>query len=217
MQLDHKTIPWNKPKAFLWVYKTERLWNSTVFGHNCKVWTNRSHNTYKELSQRAYGGEMKHITKKFVLQWMPKSADSKPWNTLWWPKLITSRMLQHSFYFDFYFEHLNFTWSYLIDMKISWSLDHIFWSYLNYLILAILSLDLIIWWWSKIHFFIWTLHYYLHAFVMPLTYVFHWQSTCILHMLHSNMLLPYIWHALDIHFTCVYLEDNTWTLVYNRS
>ena len=46
-------------------------------------------------------------------------------------------MLRHSFYFYFYFEHLNFTWSYLIDMKISWSLDHIFWSYL-----LILSLDL---------------------------------------------------------------------------
>jgi len=41
-----------------------------------------------------------------------------------------SWVLQHSFYFYFYFEHLNFTWSYLIDMKISWSLDHIFWSYL---------------------------------------------------------------------------------------
>ena len=79
------------------------------------------------------------------------------------------------------------------------------------------SLDLIIWWWSKICYFIWTLHYYLHAFDMPLTYVFHWWSTCIPHMLRSNMLLPYVWHALDIHFTCVYLEDNTWTLIYNCS
>jgi len=53
-------------------------------------------------------------------------------------------VLRHSFYFYFYFEHLNFTWSYLIDMKISWSLDHIFWSYLDDLISAILSLDLLI-------------------------------------------------------------------------
>ena len=54
---------------------------------------------------------------------------------------ISLRLLRHSFYFYFYFEHLNFTWSYLIDTKISWSLDHIFWSYLDNLILAILSLD----------------------------------------------------------------------------
>jgi len=125
-------------------------------------------------------------------------------------------LLRHSFYFYFCFEHLNFTWSYLIDMKISWSLDHID------LILTILgdliwSLDLIIWWWSKICFFISTLHYYLHAFDMPLTHVFHWRLTCILHMLLRNMLLPYAWHALNICFTCVCLEDNTWTLVYNRS
>ena len=50
------------------------------------------------------------------------------------------KVLRHSFYFYFYFEHLNFTWSYLIDMKISWSLDHISWSYL-----LIISLDLISW------------------------------------------------------------------------
>ena len=56
--------------------------------------------------------------------------------------------------------------------------------------------------------------YYLHACDMLLTHVFHWRSTCILHMLLCNMLLPYSWHALDTHFTCVYLEDNTWTLVY---
>ena len=132
-----------------------------------------------------------------------------------------SIVLQHSFYFYFYFEHLNFTWSYLIDTKISWSLDLISWSYLGDLIswsvILSWSLDLIIWWWSKICFFIWTLHYYLHAFNMPLTHVFHWWLTCILHMLLCNMLLPYTWHALDTRFTCVYLEDNTWTLVYNCS
>ena len=89
------------------------------------------------------------------------------------------------------------------------SLDLISW----YTILS-WSLDLIIWWWSKICLFI---HYYLHAFDMPLTHVFHWRSTCILHMLLRNMLLPYTWHALNICFTCVCLEDNTWTLVYNRS
>ena len=129
---------------------------------------------------------------------------------------LSLRLLRHSFYFYFYFEHLNFTWSYLIDTKISWSLDHISWSYLLIYDL-IWSLDLIIWWWSKICFFIWTLHYYLHAFDMPLTHVFHWWSTYILHMLLRNMLLPYTWHALNTHFTCVYLEDNTWTLVYNSS
>ena len=94
-------------------------------------------------------------------------------------------LLQHSFYFYFYFEHLNFTWSYLIDTKISWSylFDHISWS----MILS-WSLDLIIWWWC---FFTQTLHYYLRAFDMPLTYVFHWWLTCILHMLLHNMLLPH--------------------------
>jgi len=65
------------------------------------------------------------------------------------------------------------------DLLISWSYQ----SYLDGLILMILSrrstilswsLDLIIRWWSKIHFFISTLHYYLHAFDMPLTHVFHW-------------------------------------------
>jgi len=91
------------------------------------------------------------------------------------------------------------------------------WSYRSYLGDLIWSLDLIIWWWSKICFFISTLHYYLHAFDMPLTHVFHWWLTCILHMLLRNMLLPYTWHALNICFTCVCLEDNTWTLVYNRS
>jgi len=92
-------------------------------------------------------------------------------------------------------------------------------SWRSYLLIydLIWSLDLIIWWWSKICFFIWTLHYYLHAFDMPLTHVFHWWSTCILHMLLHNMLLLYTWHALNTCFTCVYLEDNTWTLVYNRS
>ena len=128
-------------------------------------------------------------------------------------------VLQHSFYFYFYFEHLSFTWSYLIDMMISWSLDFLIISLdlISWSTILSWSLDLIIQWWSKIHFFIWTLHYYLHAFDMPLTHVFHWRSTYILHMLLRNMLLPYTWHALNIHFTCVYLEDNTWTLVYNSS
>jgi len=117
------------------------------------------------------------------------------------PPRSTHVLLRHSFYFHFYFEHLNFTWSYLIDMKISWSLDHISWSYLGDLIswstILSWSLDLIIWWWSI---FIWTLHYYLHAFDMPLTHVFHWRSTCILHMLLCNMLL------------CFYLTlDMLWT------
>jgi len=75
--------------------------------------------------------------------------------------LLALILLQHSFYFYFYFEHLNITRSYLIDMKISWSLDHIdliSWSYLGDLIsrstILSWSLDLIIWWWSKICFFI---------------------------------------------------------------
>jgi len=127
-------------------------------------------------------------------------------------------MLWHSFYF------LLLLWTlelYLIlsyryeDLLISWSYR----SYLNDLILAILSLDLR----SYLDLLILSsdddpryvsLHYYLHAFDMPLTHVFHWWSTCILHMLLHNMLLPYIWHALNIYFTCVCLEDNTWTLVY---
>ena len=113
------------------------------------------------------------------------------------------------------YKYLLISWSYLLIL--SWrSYLLISWSYLLIYDL-IWSLDLIIRWWSKICFFIWTLHYYLHAFNMPLTHVFHWWSTYILHMLRSNMLLPYTWHALNTHFTCVYLEDNTWTLVYNSS
>jgi len=123
-------------------------------------------------------------------------------------QLCTSLLLRHSFYLYFYFEHLNFTWSYLIDMKISWSLDHIFWSYLGDLIswstILSWSLDLIIWWWSKICFF------------YIITYM---HLTCL-------WLMSFIddQHAFTLHltcfghmFTCVYLEDNTWTLVYNRS
>jgi len=147
-----------------------------------------------------------HLCAHFFTPGSWSNSHTKP--SLIDPKLLQSllniSLLRHSFYFYLYFEHLNFTWSYLGDL-ISWS------TILSW------SLDLIIWWWSKIRFFIWTLHYYLHAFDMPLTHVFHWRSTCILHMLLRNMLLPYTWHALDTCFTCVYLEDNTWTLVYNCS
>jgi len=87
------------------------------------------------------------------------------------------------------YEDLLISWSYLLILSRR--------SYLGYLIswstILSWSLDLIIWWWSKICIFIWTLHYYLHAFDMPLTHVFHWRSTCILHMLLRNMLLPYTW------------------------
>ena len=141
--------------------------------------------------------------------------------------LVKLWVLRHSFYFYFYFEHLNFTWSYRYeDLLISWSYLLI----ISFdLILAILSLDprsylliydLILISWSYHLLMIqdtFLLLYYLHAFDMPLTHVFHWRSTCIPHMLLRNMLLPYTWHALDTHFTYVYLEDNTWTFVYNRS
>jgi len=111
------------------------------------------------------------------------------------------------------------------DLLISWSYR----SYLDDLILAILSLYL------RSYLISWSYHLMMiqdtflyinftllltcirHAFDMPLTHVFHWWSTCILHMLLHNMLLPYAWHALNVCFTCVCLEDNTWTLVYNRS
>jgi len=96
----------------------------------------------------------------------PRNSTESEWKQHLSP--FTKRLLRHSFYFYFYFEHLNFTWSYLIDTKISWSLDHISWSYLlilswqSYLLIHDLiswstilswSLDLIIWWWSKIRFF----------------------------------------------------------------
>jgi len=116
--------------------------------------------------------------------------DPKRSQVVWQGK---NRMLRHSFYFYFYFEHLNFTRSYLIDMKISWSLDHID--------LISTIYDLIIRWWSKICFFILTLHYYLHAFDMPLTHVFNWRLTCILHMLLRNMLLPYVLHVFALRTT----------------
>jgi len=29
--------------------------------------------------------------KRIILQCLPKDADSNPWITLWWPKLMTSR------------------------------------------------------------------------------------------------------------------------------
>jgi len=112
------------------------------------------------------------------------------------------------------YEDLLISWSYLLIL--SWQ------SYLGNLILAILSLDLR----SYLDLLILSSDddpryislYELYIITyMHLTHVFHWRSTCILHMLLCNMLLPYIWHALDTCFTCVYLEDNTWTLVYNRS
>jgi len=70
------------------------------------------------------------------------------------------------------YKDLLISWSYLLILsRRSYLGDFISWS-----TILSWSLDLIIRWWSKTHFFIWTLHYYLHAFDMPLTYVFHWQS-----------------------------------------
>ena len=112
-------------------------------------------------------------------------------------------MLWHSFYFYFYFEHLNFTWSYLIDMKISWSLDHID------LILAILSrrstilswsLDLIIRWWFLV--------------TLLLTCIQHAFDSCLSLTIDMHSTHVAAQHAFTICFTCVCLEDNTWTLVY---
>ena len=107
------------------------------------------------------------------------------------------------FYFYFYFEHLNFTWSYLIDLLISWSYR----SYLDDLILAILSrwstilcwsLDLIIRWWSKIHFFYFIT--YMHSTCLWLmSFIDDWHAfytcccaTCFYHMFY--MCLPWGQH-----------------------
>ena len=92
----------------------------------------------------------------------------------------------------------------------------IFWSYL--LILSwrsyLLIYDLILISWSYHLMMIRGTFLYMN-FTLLLTCIQHAFDLCLSLMI--NMLLPYVWHALDIHFTCVYLEDNTWTLVYNRS
>ena len=82
-------------------------------------------------------------------------------------------LLLHSFYFYFYFEHLNFTWSYLIDLLISWSLDHID------LILTILS------WRSYLD----DLRSYLDLLIL--------SSDDDPRYISFTLLLTCIWHAFD--------------------
>jgi len=108
------------------------------------------------------------------------------------------------------YEDILISWSYLLIISLDLILAILSLDLRSYLDLLILSSDDDPRYVSLYELYI----YYLHAFDMPLTHVFHWRSTCILHMLLCNMLLPYSWHALDTCFTCVYLEDNTWTLVY---
>jgi len=119
-------------------------------------------------------------------------------------------LLRHSFYFYSYSEHLNFTWSYLIDMKISWSFDHISWSHLlilswrSYLLIYDLiswstilswSLDLIIWWWSKICFFIWILH-------LLLTCIRHAFDSCLSLTIDMHSTHVAVQHAFTLLLTC---------------
>jgi len=117
---------------------------------------------------------------------------------------IGSHCVTTLFLLYFYFEHLNFTRSYLIDMKISWSFDHID------LILTILSrrstilswsLDLIIRWWSKIRFFYFITYMHLTCLWL-MSFIDDWHAfytccctTCFYHMFY--MCLPWGQH-MDI-------------------
>jgi len=131
--------------------------------------------------------------------------------TIYWP-LSTGHcaqyLLWHSFYFYFYFEHLNCTQSYLIDMKISWSLDHID------LISTIYDLILISW--SYHQMMIQDMFLYI-KFTLLLTCIRHAFDSCLSLMIDMHSTHVAVQHAFTICFTCVCLEDNTWTLVYNRS
>jgi len=110
-------------------------------------------------------------------------------------------MLRHSFYFYFYFEHLNFTWSYLIDLLIisilSWR------SYLDdlrsYLDLLILSDD------DDPRYI---------SFTLLLTCIWHAFDSCLSFTIDMHSTHVAAQHAFTTCFTRVCLEDNTWTLVY---
>jgi len=120
----------------------------------------------------------------FVVKTLWKSQDMSK-NGFFQGKQYLTPVLRHSFYFYFYFEHLNFTWSYLGDLiSTIYDLILISWSYHQMMIQDTFLLL-----------------YYLHAFDMPLTHVFHWRLTCILHMLLRNMLLPYVLHVFALRTT----------------
>ena len=109
-------------------------------------------------------------------------------------------LLQHSFYFYFYFEHLNFIWSYLIDTKISWSLDHISWSYL--LILSwrsyLLIYDPILISWSYHLMMIQDMFLY----TLLLTCIQHAFDSCLSLMINMHSTHVAAQHAFTLHLTC---------------
>ena len=94
--------------------------------------------------------------------------------------LLRFLFLHTLFFFELYFE------PYLIGTKISWSLDHIFWSYL-----LILSLDHILSdRWS-----------YLTDDLMFLTFLWHVLDTYFGYYLHA-LDMCYTWLTPAIHFQC---------------
>jgi len=113
------------------------------------------------------------------------------------------QLLRHSFYFYFYFEHLNFTWSYLIDMKISWSLDHISWSY--FLILSwrsyLLIYDIILISWSYHLMMIQDTFLYMN-FTLLLTCIWHAFDSCLSLTIDMHSTHVAAQHAFTLHLTC---------------
>jgi len=115
----------------------------------------------------------------------------------WWKVCVTTLFLL-----------LLLLWTFELYLILSWSLDHISWSYLlilswrSYLLIYDLSwsLDLIIWWWSKIRFFIWTLHLLLtcirHAFDSCLSLTIDMHSTHVAAQHAFTLLLTCFGHTL---------------------
>jgi len=117
----------------------------------------------------------------------------------------TNLLLRHSFYFYFYFyfEHLNFTWSYLIDMKISWSLDLISWSTILSLDLRsyLLIYDLILISWSYHLMMIQDMFLYMN-FTLLLTCIQHAFDSCLSLMIDMHSTHVAVQHAFTLHLTC---------------
>jgi len=140
----------------------------------------------------------------FLLQQLNCRVEAQSmWNLSTHLLPLRNLVLRHSFYFYFYFEHLNFTWSYLIDMKISWSLDHISWSYL--LIISwrsyLLIYDLILISWSYHLMMIQDMFLYMN-FTLLLTCIRHALDSCLSLTIDMHSTHVAAQHAFTLHLTC---------------
>jgi len=102
---------------------------------------------------------------------------------------IEHLLLRHSFYFHFYFEHLNSTRPYLIDMKISWSLD------LFDLISTILS-------WRSYHLMMIQDMFLYINFTLLLTCIRHAFDSCLSLTINMHSTHVAVQHAFTICLTC---------------